>query len=551
MPSAAEEGSGSVVPYRTAFELSLDLAGSVVRVREQLRAWLRQKRYDVERFDAGASTLAPGVVLLHAATNTAYGWQLRETRKDGVAWVSTVAVVGGRSPYRTWVSVNIEPTAPPGVPVPTPRTPGLVRLLLDAVDAFDGEAPLRSAPVAVPAPAVDELLDLVCVEGRRLPVVVAVAPGGEPFERWRQLVTRLMADLPGLASLYILDPTAAQAFNDGIGATHGIGPGSIRTYLPDVDPALVEDGLRHRVLSRRRIETESHRAARALSALPRQLAANSLPPAALKGLNLSLRDFFRSATRRPTADDQRVALADEVKILTSLLETADDADRQARATISRQQDELLDLTAELEFTRNELEGRDATIRALRQRLGELNRHAEAYAPPELPDPLPSSFAELFDRLDVLAPDVVFTGDRGLALDLDEHAAHSNWSQLAWQAMLAMADYARARRDGWSGGDFKFWCETPAEGGRVISAGKVARDESQTVRNNRRFAQQRTLPVPPGVDPRGRVFMGAHVRLGTLATVSPRLHFHDDSAGSGAIYIGYVGRHLSNTATSRS
>ncbi|MFI7575884.1 hypothetical protein [Micromonospora sp. NPDC049497] len=84
---------------------------------------------------------------------------------------------------------------------------------------------------------------------------------------------------------------------------------------------------------------------------------------------------------------------------------------------------------------------------------------------------------------------------------------------------------------------------------MISMGKVARDESQTVRTNRRMAAERTLPVPRQVDRRGVVFMGAHIRLGTTATVSPRLYFHDATSIDGEVYVGYIGRHLTNTLTS--
>ena len=83
---------------------------------------------------------------------------------------------------------------------------------------------------------------------------------------------------------------------------------------------------------------------------------------------------------------------------------------------------------------------------------------------------------------------------------------------------------------------------------MISSGKVARDESRTVRNNRRMSAERTLPVPRQIDRSGAVFMGTHIRLGTSATVSPRLYFHDAST-DGAIYVGYIGRHLTNTHTS--
>ncbi len=539
------------VPYRTAFETRLDFQEAVVRVKEQLRVWLRNKKYDVGRFDAGVPEIGSQVVLLTAATTTAHGWQLRERVPNGTTWVSTVAVTCGKSQRQSWISINIEPTVPAGVALPpTARLPNVVRLVLDAVDAFDGEIPLRSQAEVVAAARIDELLDFVCAEDRRLPLVIAAAPQDVSFEEWRRNTERLMRELPGLASLFILDPAAAYEFNLGVGETHWVGSGSFRTYLPAVDPAVAEDALRHRVLSRRRIESEPQRAVRVLASLPRQLAANSLPPAALRGLELSLRDFTRGTTERRVTEDRSAALKEEIDLLNDLLRTADDNERQLKANLSRQTDELLDLAGDLEIARNEIEVRDATIRALRRRLADLDRYTDAYAPVEQPPPLPTSFAELFDQLEILAPFISFTGDREIALDLDEHPASSSWAQLAWQSMLALADYARAKSDGWSGGDFKYWCESPAEGGRVISAGKVSRDESQAVRTNRRFAAERTLPVPLHVDRSGSVFMGAHIKLGTSASISPRLHFHDASSNHDTIYIGYIGRHLSNTMTSR-
>jgi hypothetical protein len=79
---------------------------------------------------------------------------------------------------------------------------------------------------------------------------------------------------------------------------------------------------------------------------------------------------------------------------------------------------------------------------------------------------------------------------------------------------------------------------------------VARDESETVRNNVRWRRQREFSVPPEIDASGGVFMGAHVRIGASAAgqISPRLYFHDATAQTGAVYVGYLGRHLTNTRT---
>jgi hypothetical protein len=187
---------------------------------------------------------------------------------------------------------------------------------------------------------------------------------------------------------------------------------------------------------------------------------------------------------------------------------------------------------------------------LRRRLIDANRHAEAYTPPEEIAALPKSFGDLLDQIEELKPFVFFTGDRNACQDLDQHPQNSVWAQAAWPSLLALRDYARAKGTGIFAGDFKQWCEAPAGNGRVIPPGKVARDESSSVRANKRFALARTLPVPVEVDPSGRMFMGAHLKLGTTATVSPRMHFYEAVAdGRTVIYVGYLGRHLPNSLTS--
>ena len=43
-------------------------------------------------------------------------------------------------------------------------------------------------------------------------------------------------------------------------------------------------------------------------------------------------------------------------------------------------------------------------------------------------------------------------------------------------------------------------------------------------------------------------MKAHFKLASIGMLSPRMYYHDDYANSGKIYIGYIGRHLTNTMT---
>lgn len=125
------------------------------------------------------------------------------------------------------------------------------------------------------------------------------------------------------------------------------------------------------------------------------------------------------------------------------------------------------------------------MRSLQRRLVDIGKEAEAYAPPEEQTILPTSFADLLSHLDELSR-VEYTGDVDCPLGLDEFPQSSSWAQTAWQAELNAS---------------------------------------------------------------GRVFMGAHIRLGGGAGMSaPRMHYFDAVGGSGMIYIGYLGPHLKVKST---
>jgi hypothetical protein len=52
-----------------------------------------------------------------------------------------------------------------------------------------------------------------------------------------------------------------------------------------------------------------------------------------------------------------------------------------------------------------------------------------------------------------------------------------------------------------------------------------------------------LPVPATVEPNACIFMGAHFKIALSATISPRIHYYDDTARTGVVYVGYIGPHL--------
>ncbi len=545
--------------YRSAFHTPLSPADAFRAARDEMRAWLRSKEYDLGAFDRGDSRVGPGAVLLHSAANAADGaqterWQLRESNDDG-AWMSSLTV---HAPARgaaadnasTWFWVEIEfmPKSSGSEPagLVRARVPRLARGLLAAVPAHDAVAALTSEPVLIGRERADELIDILCDPDRRYPAVVASPHPEIPFDEWRVTITRVMWYLPGLASIYILDPIAELWFKEGIGDAHAVWGGALRTYLPDVDPAVAEEAARHRVLSAARIAADPGRAAGIVSVLPRRLAQEAPLPAPLTGVNRTLLTRERQSPEATDVGGLRSQVAQLAGDLDVALNLAETAEGQANTLFSERENAL----AELAEREQRVLYLDSQVRALQRRLVAVGQPGEAYQPVAEPVTPPATFAELLDWMESDLSRVAFTGDSTASLSLDQRPEASTWVRSSWETLQAMEAYAAAQASHGFSGDFKTWCESPPSGECAIPAGKVVRDESETVRNNAKWRRARELPVPPGISASGRVFMGAHVRIGASAggQISPRLHFYDGTNQTGLIYVGYLGRHLTNTRT---
>lgn len=184
------------------------------------------------------------------------------------------------------------------------------------------------------------------------------------------------------------------------------------------------------------------------------------------------------------------------------------------------------------------------LRYLQRELASLGKPETAWGEPELDirDIRPDSFLDLMSRLEDLAR-VEFTGEVQVVTDLDRHGNPGTWAGKAWDALLALDDYARVRTEEAFQGDVAhYMAETPG-GCRGFSLARHAVGESESVRQNRRLRKHRELPVPTEFESSGLVFMGAHFKLAQSAMISPRLHYVDGTAQSGKIYVGYIGPHL--------
>ncbi|MFE4973787.1 hypothetical protein ACFRAR_16965 [Kitasatospora sp. NPDC056651] len=575
---------------------------AVALADEQLAAWLKQEGFE-EPPPAGPAPLGPGAAAGPATERLRLGERvlfdrdqgplrdgpgagrydrrrLRTPAPHGTQQLTLTVATGADGP--TWVRLEAE-THSTGTGVRTPcrvPVPELARSLLPLLDATDGPAAVHTGPRVITADEVDALIDELCDPERRLPVVVASVPVNVPLDGWvHDVVAPLCRQLPGLATAYVLDPGARTGFNVAL-EYHTVYGGAVRTYLPEVDPASRQDSARHPVLARGRIEEDLRRAAGLLAREPRRLAADQpLPPplAAVPVLRVPPPQLRRAAERTTgrTAGNAADGAADRTAggrgperaaaraDLTALAreEQQDRAEQQARA------DELERVRHTLRLERRDHrergQGRDSRdIREGRLRSGAralTGRHCLAPAGggpalgahpavrPVARPGAPDTFSELMARLGEF-PLVTFTGDQKTALALDGlQCTGAGWARLAWDGLTALQEYAEAAVRGAAGGDFKQWCERTPEGCRRFPPRKAVRGESRTVFSHTKWKRERMLPVPECVDASRRAFMGAHLRIGGGRT-APRLHYLDDCSGSGRIYVGYIGLHLTNTRT---
>ena len=543
--------------YRSVFHSSLLPADAYVAARDELRSWLRSKEYDISRFDDGDSRIGRDAVLLHNSANFADGsqtrrWQLREPQDDG-AWLSSLVVQAPAKAdenARSWFWVEVEfalaelsAEEDQAVRAGVPR---LARGLLERVEGYDSLAMLSNEPKLVGSDGVDELIDVLCDLDRRLPAIVASAHPDLDFEEWRRVVTWATYYLPGLASIYLLDPLGTSAFIEEIGRPHAVWGGAIRTYLPDVDPAIPEEALRHRVLSGSRILADPSRAAGILSALPRRLAAESPLPEPLTGVNRALLARAHSSVASSDVEAMRAQLAELIEERDLALVLAEEEEIRANNFFADRESAL----AELVERDQRVWDLENLVRSLRRRLVASGWDATPYSPPEEQTVPPATFAELLDCIDSELTLVEFAGNRNKALALDRSPEAGTWVRSSWEVLRAMQAYAEGKASKNFVGDFKMWCENPPADCYVIPSGKVVRDESETVRNKPKWRREREFPVPGEVSVSRQIFMGAHVRIGASGSgrINPRLYFHDGTGQAGKIYIGYLGAHLTNTRT---
>lgn len=256
----------------------------------------------------------------------------------------------------------------------------------------------------------------------------------------------------------------------------------------------------------------------------------------------ALDEIARLAALGRQAEKAQAAFASRLIELQSRLA---EAEQSRHDTVRRLEDEQLEHAAAVQ----ELVRARELIRHLRSLLARTGEAEAAWT--STPDDnlllRPSSFLDLLKRISELAH-VKFTGDPDIACELDQRDPMGTWAAKTWEVLLALEDYARLSVSGQCDRGVDGYLRHTPDGCHGFSANRHARDESEDVKNNPRFRGLRVFPVPADIDPSRKIFMGAHFKIAQSGMISPRLHYHDGTARTGCVYVGYIGPHLQTKQT---
>ncbi|MFD6099478.1 hypothetical protein ACFVWN_29475 [Nocardiopsis flavescens] len=505
-------------------------------------------------------------------------------KPDGV-WrtVVTVVVDPELAPWRyLWLDMTVDTAGASEQPRLDIMPPEAARMLLDALPAHDGRHRVPSAPVIVRGrddSLMDVLVSAIRDPERRLAVLATGAPGDVTVADWRTSMAAALSRCTGMCSVYVLDSAAQERIVDLLPAGMDIPSGGVRTFLPGMEG----DPSRHPRMSPTTLDTarDGERIRNWVgAALSRRVRENALevalpgPLPAVDALLAEETDDLRrtpspatgaspgvpAAGAHPAADPAPaadLAAVQEAKALeVQVQRLREEVTRQGEriGELSEERRQLLaesaDLAEELEEERGRLRAARYEVRWLREQAREagLFQLSAAPAPRDPSRRPPYSVSELLERItdDTALPHLFFTIEDQTVYELSDSRKETLWVTRAWEALLALNDYARYQFDNPDRGlGFHSYLKENPDGYRVIPVKRLASQESDHVRNRGKLNEKRFFRVPEDVHPAGRVPMYAHIKLDIEYGICPRLYFYPD-LGPGTtnrVYIGYLGRHL--------
>lgn len=549
----------------------------------------------VDRVEDGSQRL-----LLRWTETTAAGtWEVRLAAID-------LPATGHQSDALVIEANRVDDPEAPGEVDP----PRIVRQLLEREAVYDGRARVTAEPLLASTEDVDEVFDAIMDDERSVSVIVATSLGREYDVELRERVKQLTAKVVGVAAVFLLTQEATAEINERLPRSHQVDPGCVRTFLPAVDLEDPWDGRRHRMLSpatfarainqrgvsralqaayavqtrgallQRPLPSEIRRSVgmltealsqlgreerieqRASAALISEVRHTTQPSSLLERVHVVLARWLKRETPPADSDldDLDAYIAKQVATAETMLEEAADLEselvleRESKISLQEDRDGL-----ELELAEAQDEATDLRrkVEYLQSRLVAAGQYDAAYVTPnqDAAWSAPASVVELAEMLTegpseqhMAFSRVQFTGDLDAVQEVQKRDQVGRYASAFWEYVQVLYDYVGQREGGFSGNVHSYLTDDKVVG-KKCSPTRHASSESDSVLNRESWRNERVLPVPTSVDPTGRVLMAAHFKPTHQDTFAPRMHYFDDTAGSGKVYIGYIGKHLTNLRTS--
>lgn len=245
---------GDLIPgfrsgYRSVFHFGLKRGETEASVAEDyLRDWLRSRRggvdaVNLDAWDGRADVVLPSGTKVESVRfhdkrsgQAAVRYRVTDAADTGHYRVSVSALTGHRQGEDVGFLVEVgRDSSSDEEAVKRTHPPRIVANILDSRKVVDGATRLEGGPRVIQPGDVDELLSAIADQDREVPLLVAVSPGPEADERWREMIRQLTRTAVGTAAIYTVAANAAEELNSKLPTPLQVHPGHLRFISPRVN----------------------------------------------------------------------------------------------------------------------------------------------------------------------------------------------------------------------------------------------------------------------------------------------------------------------------
>lgn len=569
-------------------------------VRTNVNEWLEQKGLEPKFGATHTQRIEHTRTVVSSVDTTDIGTRYSEVRiVEDTSGMFTTTITMGISALECWVYIEVE-----SANNYYPAIPRVARRLLGAGRVDEASTGWHCRPQKIDIDYIEELYSYLLSPKRQLPVfLVATLDDSEQIEEYLENAKTWSRFLSGAALFATLTPSATAELVARLPHNFAPSPWAIRTYQPQLDAEDPADSPRHRFIGQYRISSEEQQRtrnrlgrianeARALATRPAQLhrAQRAIERTKNRILLRGDEERLSSLRIRSTAikegatvegvSQDGLATHEELGNLTVLREligvesVSEDLilelaslyesrpDTQVLDRLDSISEEVTQYREESDHLRSindyylddaqkleeELELAQSRLKFVQRELSEAGQNEVAYSFRSEIDTFEgiTSFADLESIMENLGETgLFFTGDIDTMLEIDEIDSKGQALKRLIRCLRCLIEYREDTLNKRNSVGLYNYLQNPT-GAYAVPASYFAPRESESSMN--KYGDQRRFNVPPEVDPSGEVQMEAHFRLARIGMRSPRMYILDDLHRTEAIYIGYIGDHLTTAGT---